>query len=300
MNKNTPHPFYTLRDPFSEAETPEEFWKKIKGNDRIIDLLYRPDELEGGRKDWRSHLIKGTDFENVSFSHTTISEITFRNCSFENCLFIGTTFKKLEFHNCSFTNCYMLKCRFEDTYISVSAFDACLDKNKHANIGVHLYQQLMRNFKTIDQPHMYEDARFLFLQWERYELNFKLAKPSIPGGEKWPMLRKKIFNCLYEKVLGYGIRLKNLAWSTIVMTVAFWISNYLLWDTLRLSVSCDVCSEKSIWTALYYTIISLSNLGYGDFVPITVGGRLFASLQAVVGVLWFAVVASMIFRKIAR
>ena len=41
---------------------------------------------------------------------------------------------------------------------------------------------------------------------------------------------------------------------------------------------------KSVFHALWWSVITLSTVGYGDAVPITIGGRIFASLLIFVGI----------------
>ena len=155
-----------------------EFWEMIEGERLVTDISYKPNKLEGSGHGPDRRLISGKTFENVSFAYTEICDLTFRDCNFINCLFIGATLKRLRIRECSFHNCYMLQCHFEDTYVHVSSFDECMDKAKYANVGVHLYQQLMRNFKAIDQPDFFKDADYKFMIWKRYELLFKVKGKS--------------------------------------------------------------------------------------------------------------------------
>ena len=219
---------------------------------------------------------------------------------FVNCLFIGTTFKRLRIRGCSFLNCYMLHCLFEDTYVHVSSFDKCMDKTKYANVGVHLYQQLMRNFKAIDQPDFFNEADFKFIIWKRYEFQYKVRNKKLFNWSVFVNYCRIILNFLFQWAFGYGIRFRNLVRATFLLILLFGAINYYFWANLGLSVSCDVCEGRSGVAAFYFTIISLSNLGYGDIVPITVLGRLWSSIQAIIGVIWFAIVASMIFKKFTR
>ena len=289
---------FKLRESYYEiaASNPGAFWDRVQKNKEITDLLYRPNILQGGQAGSKSYRIKDKKFSNVSFAHTEISKLDFFRCQFENCIFIRTTFDRLEFHACSFKNCNFGKCRIRDTYIDPFSFSDCLDIKKDANIGIHLYQQLMRNFKDLDQPDFHRDAEFMFRRFRRSETWYKLQKNKISCWEGYPMV---FGNFLAQFFLGYGVKIWHFICTTIGLFLFFWMLNSWYWMDFGLTALCDTCTFGSWDVSLYYTAISLSNLGYGDIVPSSTFGRVWASIQAVVGAVWFAMMASMIFRKIS-
>jgi hypothetical protein len=59
--------------------------------------------------------------------------------------------------------------RISGTYIDPNSFiKAIPEKLKYSNIGIHLFQVLMKNSRDEVQPTREADARFLFKKWERY------------------------------------------------------------------------------------------------------------------------------------
>jgi uncharacterized protein YjbI with pentapeptide repeats len=64
--------------------------------------MYMPDEFAPRKSKYR---IKGKTFENVSFSKTKLSCISFLNCTFRDCLFVASHIIDCEFHDCIFANC---------------------------------------------------------------------------------------------------------------------------------------------------------------------------------------------------
>ena len=288
---------FKLREPYSEilASESDEIWKLIGDQDEISDLLYWPDTLKGGEGPEKLYDVKGKTFANVSFSHTEIINLNFAKCVFEDCIFIRTVFDNLEFHDCAFKNCNFGKCRIKDTYIDPSSFSKCLDIEKDANIGTHLFQQLMRNFKDLDQPDFYRGAEFMFRRFSRSETWYKVGKGEVCRLKGY----LRIFgNFLAEKFLGYGVRIWRFIFTSVVLFLLSWALNWTQWGELGLSVVCETCTNGTWDSSFYYTAISLSNLGYGDIVPSSTSGRIWASFQAVVGAIWFAVMASMVFRRI--
>lgn len=82
------------------------------------------------------------------------------------------------------------------------------------------------------------------------------------------------------------------------MTIAlFSLLNYMFRDTLGLNRENE---DVTIFIdAFYFTMITLTTLGYGDVVPASQIGRLVVAFESSVGLILFALFASMMFRKIA-
>ena len=107
-------------------------------------------------------------------------------------------------------------------------------------------------------------------------------------------------NFLYQWILGYGIKLRHFVVSAFLIFLFFWVLNTSLWYNFGLQALCDPCGVMPWADSFYYTTISLSNLGYGEIVPTTFVGRMWASAQAIIGAIMFAIMASVIFKKFSR
>ncbi len=244
--------------------------------------------------------ISNKKFKRINFSKTKIQGISFDNCTFHQCLFIASEISSCEFHNCRFilTNTY--KITISNTYLDPKCFKDCLRRDKHQNIGVHLYQMLRKNSRNAEQVEFTRDAEFLFLRWERYQYLYEIKKygnkKDLKNLSKYCV--KFTGRYFWEMVLGSGIRIRYLAFSSLFIVLAFtWLNfNYkeefgLMYQNKLIASSID---------ALYFTVISLTTLGYGDITPTTECGKLIASFQSALGFLLFATLASMIFRRISR
>jgi Ion channel len=76
----------------------------------------------------------------------------------------------------------------------------------------------------------------------------------------------------------------------------------LLWATLYLAV--DVFSPGSIQIGshpadrqtelLYFSLVTLSTIGYGDIVPVSGEARILAALEGVTGVLYIAITVALL------
>ena len=151
----------------NKIESQSELYEQMEISDQLEDAIYLPDELK--QENAPRTRIKKKTFERVSFSKTHISGIIFQDCIFNQCLFIDAAIENCEFHNCRFVSSNMYKIAISQTYIDPLSFSKCLDKKKHQNIGVHLYQVLLKNSRDEDQIIFERDAQFFFQRWKRFE-----------------------------------------------------------------------------------------------------------------------------------
>jgi len=279
-------------------DSQEKFYEVLQKDDNIQDIIYQPDELS--RENSNTTKIIRKVFTRVNFSRTTIRNLIFQDCDFHMCIFINSSIIDCEFHDCRFilTNTY--KIHISKTYINPETFKNCLNRNKHQNIGTHLFQILLKNSRDEDQIEFERSAQFLFLKWKRYQDMYEIRRIlKTPTRRKLPNWQKLISLCigwlqrwLWEKVFGSGVRIRNFIRTTVVVIFVFSMANWVFRNEFGLSI--ENCIDS-----FYFTIISLTTLGYGDFVPATSCGRLFAAIQSVVGFCMFATLASVIYRRIA-
>ena len=297
--------FFKLKGSAAPINSQNELLDHLKISNHLKDAIYFPDTLvwtsdkSNGPQRYR---VFGVTFENVSFAKTKISNFSFVNCKFVDCLFIGGVWDDLEFHGCTFTRCNMFKISIARTYIDPISFKKCLNPWKHTNIGVHLFQQLLKNFSDTEQPLFRDDAKFFFLRWRRLNLFFKLRQwgSGRPQSESvWEMTWGVLVSFLYEKLLGSGIRVRYVLATSIVAYLLVAFANYIFWLPAGLLDRGKVVGPTVV-NAIYLTATMLSTTGPGDIVPDTPFGRLMLATEAIFGVLWFAILASMIFRKITR
>jgi len=298
--------FFRLKGDVVEIASQDEFLEHLKKSNHLKNALYRPDTLIWAPQSSeapRRYKIDGVTFENVSFSKTEIKNFAFQKCVFRDCLFIGCIWDDLEFHACEFKHCNMYKITIDNTYINPNAFDKCLDHRKHTNIGVHLFQQLLRNFSEAEQPLFLNESKFLFLRWRRWNLNFKIREYTADGNQTqtvWQMRWESAAALAYEKFFGSGIRLRNFIATSLILYALVAIINYASWQCAGFSDHIGPTSGRSVVKAIYFTATVLSTTGLGDIVPTTAAGRLLTASEEMFGLMWFAILASMIFKKIVR
>lgn len=297
MNQKTTDPFFRLGEEASDIEQ-DAFYEHLSRSDHLCDTIFSPDTLEIESKG-KVTRIKNKVFERVSFAKTDIIGIIFRDCKFKDCLFMGTNFLNCEFHKCKFIRSNMHKCSFRDTYISPSSFKKALNKKKHQNIGVHLYQALMNNFKDSDQPDLEAEARFLFLRWKRYQRIYEArvlwSKSKI---ESIKEITVAFFSFLWEKLFGSGIKMRYFVLTFVTFVSLVTCGNYLFRDCL--GIRNGEVPVTTFTDSFYFSIVTLTTLGFGDITPTKDLGKIIVALEGMSGFILFAILASMLFRRIAR
>ena len=300
----------TNSDPFwsppslNECASQEELYRQLKTNNLLENVWYLPEVLK--KEEGRRTRIRDKTFRCCRFSQTKFEDIIFQNCTFEHCWLIGSKFQDCAFHSCSFTSTNTYKISIERTYIDPLSFGSCLNKRKHQNIGSHLFRELLRNSRDESQPEFERDAKFLFWRWKRYQHWYEIKqklRQLIYGrpfnicilGEVFRGAWSYFWRLFWEVVSGSGIRISRFALSATITAAVFSTINYLYRNDLGLEHTDDIAI--GYWDTLYFTIISLTTLGYGDITPTTTIGQLWASFQSVIGFILFATLASMLFRR---
>lgn len=293
--------FWQLPSP-SVLKSQTDFYDHLKKSDHLKNAIYEPENLTK-QTVGRTQRIENVSFEKVSFSKTSILEVIFRNCEFIDCQLIATQLKDCEFHDCRFIRTNTHKISLSNTYLDPLSFKKCLDRRKHQNIGVHLFQTLMNNSRAAEQIEFERDAQFLFLRWKRYQDGYEFKKTwskalkisdYLTASQKGLRVLQRF---LWEKLFGSGIRLRYYLVTVLSTIIVASILNFQFRHEFGLKIDEEIISTWS--EAVYFTTISLTTLGYGDITPTTGLGRWIASFQSIVGFSLFALLASMLFRKVA-
>lgn len=290
-----------MRDFFKQDGSPRDidqtmFFKiTSEPEDHITDVLYRPDELVS-KFPRGLYRVENKTFVNVSFSKTTIKHLEFINCRFLRCLFIGTTFKSCRFSGCSFIDTNVHRVEFIDVYIDPRSFSKCLDIKRHQNIGVHLHHDVLKNSRQQAQPEFSDISVYQFRKWKRAQAIYEMSKlDCISKVKKLPSILSDI---AYQHLLGYGVRWMNLFITTLLSCIVLSIINFKLSNVFGLHH--NGAPLTSFIDVFYFTTVILTTLGFGDIAPVTQIGRLVIAIEALLGFLLLALLASMTFRKITQ
>jgi hypothetical protein len=161
---------------------------------------------------------------------------------------------------------------------------------------VHLYQELLNNSRRQSQPDFALDALFEFRRWLRFERVYLLRNKNFENASRMNLVTQIATSWSMEKLLGFGIRLRNYIGTAVGVALSFATFNSIY--SVQLGLEGSKGSPLSFVDSLYFTIITLTTIGYGDITPTTPFGRLFVAGEGIFGFVLFAILASMVYRKI--
>lgn len=274
----------------------DEFFKLAKARGIIRSKVYLPTVLTSPYAPQRA-VVRNCNFVEVSFSKTLVENIEFNKCTFERCLFIGSKISGCRFVECSFIDSNPYRIEFEDTFINPLSFAECLDSKKYQNIGVSLYQELLNNSRRQSQPDFTQDALYLFRLWTRYQEVYRFTHST----DRRTKLRLGVaiaVNWSQERLLGFGVRVSRFFRTALIGAALMTAANYVFAPQLGIQLSSSGNAPISMIDAAYFTVVTLTTIGYGDFTATTQIGRLVISVEGLMGLLSLAVLASMLYRKI--
>lgn len=269
-----------------------EFYERVHKDDIVAHFIYRPDALDPNGI-WNRHKIKDKKIWNVSLSKTEVKNIEFTNCRFEYCLFIGTIFKNCRFTNCTFYSCNVHRIEFEECFVNPDAFRNCIERPGFDNIGVYLYQELLRNSLNQSQTEFSDNAQRELFRWRRKLLRYSGEKNRGLWGNCANDLA--IFGLwIFDLTSCSGTSLRRFALSAAGVIGAFSFINWNWASALGLKAGDRAVSGFS--EMAYLTLAT--SLGFGDLTPETLVGRGVIGLELALGFSLFALLTSMIFRRI--
>jgi voltage-gated potassium channel len=80
------------------------------------------------------------------------------------------------------------------------------------------------------------------------------------------------------------------------------VFNCWFWKTgsSGLHIDKNLDTVQGVFRTIYYTVITVTTVGYGDITPVTAGGLMVASVEALLGLVWFGMLTSIIVKKVFR
>lgn len=296
--------FFGLNEPYTIVETPERFSELLRVSKDLRNILYQPDSLRPDDKHPK-YKIWDTKFTNVSFSKTHFEEVNFYNCQFEDCLFIGSSFESCEFHYCKFLNCNTHKISIENSYVNPGNFVNCLKGSDKANIGVHLFQQLLNNSINQGQSKHRRIADYNFRKWQD-RLNWNKYWKGKPYQTRfWEFIRDYPISWIYRYTFGYGLRLRNFLLSFLVFFTGFYIVNYFNWKSYALSkkdISIESFDKDSVNIAsnFYYTLDATTKIIDSQFQATNNYGINWLSFQSLIGLIFLSALITLIINRFVK
>lgn len=218
--------------------------------------------------------------------------INFIRCEFYRCLFIGASFKDCQFIDCRFVETNTSKLRVYRTFLDPRDFDQNFDLIGDTNIAIGLYHALYKNASEEHQPEHAIESLYRMKRAETAHLDSQRNRDRITRRQ---YLTQKSAHWLYNFVSGYGFRPARVVRLLLLVIGVFSILNFTF-DTCIIGPTKNL----SVIDSIYFTVVTITTLGFGDITPLTQIGRLFVTFQALAGFvvisLFLAAVASVALR----
>jgi len=273
----------------AEVQSYEEFMA-LGENNKFSSIIYYPDIFNDLPK--KTIHIRDSEFINVSFKDTTFDNVRFVRCSFEKCIFLSARFYNCEFVDCNFKNTNTNKSKFENTYIKPNSFSDNFDLKEDANIAADLYHSLYKNLSSERQPDRAKESLYLMHRAENAYLSYRFSNDEISKSEYF---KNKTWHVFHFLTSGYGLKLYRILLTLLLVVFTFSIINYLFRD--QFFANGDICTFLD---SVYFTLVTLTTLGYGDIAPTTQPGKIVVIVQTVIGISVISLFLSSITSKVVR
>ncbi len=250
----------------------DEFLRAEKSNS-WRNLLYYPEYFGPENRD--HHVFEGKSFVEVSFKDSDLAKVKFVRCKFVQCLFVGAKANLCEFVDCLFEETNTSKWKINSCLVDPVQFDNNFDLVDDTNIAIDLYHSLYKCSVEEHQPEYAVESLYRMREAEFKHLDSQLKRKTIRKTEYYS---KKVQAFLHREISGYGLRFSKIARFAAAITLSFTVLNWILGSVIFESGKVD-----SLVDSFYFTVITMTTLGYGDITPVTTMGKILVSLQAIAG-----------------
>jgi len=259
----------------------------------------------------------------VALSHCLLQDkylrdVTFRTGKIEHCRFEHTNLRNAVFDRVNLTGSRFVACdlahtRFENCVLWYVVFERCeLDYESvisslppENNICKRLLSVLRMNAESMGEKTWADRILLRELAAERQDLRDAIRHASPYYVKNYDVLDRlvSVFRLSWHYVRfglwGYGIYLSRLMLSAtgLLLVLATIVSR----DGFRFVVAGESATRSLSWLeGLYFCVINLTTVGFGDISPANGTARVLASLTAVCGVILFGFIAAAFYRRLGR
>ncbi|MEU4094148.1 potassium channel family protein [Streptomyces sp. NPDC026673] len=105
-----------------------------------------------------------------------------------------------------------------------------------------------------------------------------------------PAVVTRVMQALFARE-GRSLHVRAVGWATLVLGVAMLLGSYAVVAAERGAASANLTTYPR---ALWWSVETATTVGYGDFYPVTLGGRLVACVLMFVGITTYGMVTAAI------
>lgn len=280
---------FTISGKPTRTDSLDEFMAREE-NGVFEDILYFPNQFNPDSS--RVLKQKNKIYRNVSFKDTEFSNVSFVYCTFDGCLLLSSNFIDCEFIDCQFIDTNTNKSCFQRTFIDPAYFKNNFDLKVDTNIAADLYHSLYKNLSNERQPDRAKRSLYMMHRAENAHLNSQLRRKRI----KLPLfLWKKLAHAFDFLTSGYGLKLYRVLLTFVFIVLFLSGINYLFRE--EFFGDGVICT---IFDSIYFTLVTLTTLGYGDMYPTTQTGKLVIAGEVTLGIVVISLFLTSISSRVIR
>jgi len=246
--------------------------------------------------------LKKANFKNCKINQSIIKDCYLREAEFNNVDFTGSRFidcnlEKAQFKFCDFRYVTFSGCR-------INLQEILGNSPSEPNLLRRFLRELRRNEESMGERQEADLILIKEIHAERESLrqeilaNNSYNKKKGTSGSRFVALLKLIKSNLEDFFWGHGLKLFRLMRSGIFMILLFAALIFFTKQPFKISASDDMPLE--IGQALYLSVISFSNIGYGEYIPLTFTSKFLLGFESLLGAIFIGFVAATLYRKISR
>jgi hypothetical protein len=294
----------------------------------LIGVLMKPIDFQAHQgqlvqKEHNDGIAGRAELADVALSHCLIQDkylrdVTFRTGSIQHCRFEHTnlrraTFDRINLTGSRFVACNLEHANFEGCTLWYVVFEQCeINYNSvlrsipsENNIRRRLLRVLRINAESMGEKSWADAILLLELAAEREDLWDAARHASAYYRERYDVLDRAIAGIklgahyLRFWLWGYGLYLSRLALSATAAVVL--LATLTNREAFQFNVASEVGTRHLGWfESAYFSVITLTTVGYGDIAPANAPARMLAAGMAVCGVVMFGFIAAAFYRRLAR
>ena len=254
------------------------------------------DDVNLGGAEFDDVSIWRTNFENVDlggakFVNSILSSVTFHTCKFENTKFVSSEIDRIYWSDSN-----IKRSCFKDLkpLVNIDCAKDTKDYYEFRETYLLLKNQFRQNGRYGDMSWAYLKEKESLRQYYKQNITYK-EKNNI-------YIRiKNFFKFIWEYVLfllfGYGEKPWHiLGWSFLTIIIFSFI--YKITNALGSNLK-DIDTIITFWRSLYFSTITFTTVGFGDFYPLRDISRTLVMTEAAIGLFFYSLFIFTFGRKTA-
>lgn len=193
--------------------------------------------------------------------------------------------------------------QINNTYIDPRSFVNMLDPKHHTNIGIDLFEKLLKNYRDHGHIDFIPIAEFQYRKWKRFRLMY--PRPEAEGRtlsfkKKFRRFCALLCQLFFEYTAGYGWKVSRFFVTSLIVFLCIFAINMTFWEQINLKSDDAILQNKNASTVLYFSIMLMSTLGFNSINPQSGLGMVLVGLEALAGPIWISILAALIIKKAIR